>query len=83
MTTRFINPPTISKPPGYTHVVETTGLTGEQIQGSSKSLDEVRNLEKKLGSMRSKEVKSGVPKEANQWSAYPQTDLSSPTKVEK
>src|SRR2546423_12360976 len=23
--TRFINPPTISKPPGYTHVVETTG----------------------------------------------------------
>jgi len=25
MTTRFINPPTISKPPGYTHVVETTG----------------------------------------------------------
>jgi enamine deaminase RidA (YjgF/YER057c/UK114 family) len=22
MTTRFINPPTISKPPGYTHVVE-------------------------------------------------------------
>src|ERR1043166_5233020 len=25
MATRFINPPTISKPPGYTHVVETTG----------------------------------------------------------
>ena len=25
MTTRFINPPTISKPPGYTHVVEITG----------------------------------------------------------
>ena len=25
MTTRFINPPTISKPPGYTHVVEMTG----------------------------------------------------------
>lgn len=24
MTTRFINPPTISKPPGYTHVVEIT-----------------------------------------------------------
>ena len=23
--TRFINPPTISKPPGYTHVVEITG----------------------------------------------------------
>src|SRR5258708_366614 len=23
--TRFINPPTISKPPGYTHVVEVTG----------------------------------------------------------
>jgi hypothetical protein len=38
-------------------VVQTAGLTGEQIQGSSKSLDEVRNLEKKLGSMRSKEVK--------------------------
>jgi enamine deaminase RidA (YjgF/YER057c/UK114 family) len=25
MTTRFINPPTIAKPPGYTHVVEITG----------------------------------------------------------
>ena len=25
MPTRFINPPTISKPPGFTHVVETTG----------------------------------------------------------
>jgi enamine deaminase RidA (YjgF/YER057c/UK114 family) len=25
MATRFINPPTISKPPGYTHVVEITG----------------------------------------------------------
>jgi len=25
MATRFINPPTISKPPGYTHVVEVTG----------------------------------------------------------
>ena len=24
MSTRFINPPTISKPPGYTHVVEAT-----------------------------------------------------------
>jgi enamine deaminase RidA (YjgF/YER057c/UK114 family) len=23
--TRFINPPTIAKPPGYTHVVEVTG----------------------------------------------------------
>lgn len=23
--TRFINPPTISKPPGYTHVIEITG----------------------------------------------------------
>ena len=25
MTTRFVNPPTIAKPPGYTHVVEITG----------------------------------------------------------
>jgi enamine deaminase RidA (YjgF/YER057c/UK114 family) len=25
MTTRFINPPTIAKPPGYTHVVEIAG----------------------------------------------------------
>jgi enamine deaminase RidA (YjgF/YER057c/UK114 family) len=25
MQTRFINPPTIAKPPGYTHVVEVTG----------------------------------------------------------
>jgi enamine deaminase RidA (YjgF/YER057c/UK114 family) len=30
MAPRFINPPTISKPPGYTHVVETTG-TGRTI----------------------------------------------------
>jgi len=64
-------------------MVETAGLSGEQIQGSSKSLDEVRNLEKRLGSVRSQEVKSGVPKGANQWSADPQTDLRSPTKAEK
>ena len=25
MSTRFLNPPTIAKPPGYTHVVEITG----------------------------------------------------------
>jgi len=30
MAPRFINPPTISKPPGYTHVVETIG-TGRTI----------------------------------------------------
>ena len=27
MAPRFINPPTISKPPGYTHVVEITAPT--------------------------------------------------------
>ena len=65
------------------HVIETHGLTGEEIQGSNKTLKEVRNLEKKLGEVRSQEVKESVPKGANQWSAYPQKELHSPVDVVK
>ena len=39
MAPRFINPPTISKPPGYTHVVEITAPAASSISpGSSASI---------------------------------------------
>jgi Mn-containing catalase len=64
-------------------VVETRGLIDQPIEGSSHSEDEVEKLNRELGKQRSKEVTSKLPKGENQWSAYPQEELASPTKVDK
>jgi enamine deaminase RidA (YjgF/YER057c/UK114 family) len=42
--TRFINPPTIAKPPGYTHVVEVTGPARIVYIAGQLGLDQSGNL---------------------------------------
>jgi enamine deaminase RidA (YjgF/YER057c/UK114 family) len=42
--TRFINPPTIAKPPGYTHVVEVTGPARIVYIAGQLGLDQGGNL---------------------------------------
>ena len=44
MTTRFINPPTLSKPPGYTHVVEAAGPGRVVYVAGQLGLDQAGNL---------------------------------------
>ena len=61
----------------------TRGLIDQPIEGSSHSEEEVEQLNRELGKQRSKEVTSMLPKGENQWSAYPQEELASPTKVDK
>ena len=60
------------------HVIATQGMVNDEAEGAAKSEKEVSLLNKELSAMRSKEVKRGVPKGANQWSSYPQEELESP-----
>lgn len=62
--------------------VETRGQLDAEILGSSKTEDDVQELNAKLSRMRSEEVSSAVPKGENQWCSYPQEQLSSPVEVE-
>lgn len=62
------------------HVIETNGLTSQEIVGNSRTDDEVDALNRKLGKQRSKEISSAVPSGENQWSAYPQERLQSPSR---
>jgi Mn-containing catalase len=63
------------------HVIETNGLTKQDIVGSSHSDDEVDATNRKLSKARSKEVSSAAPSGENQWSMYPQDRLESPSRV--
>ncbi len=60
------------------HVIETQGLLNEEIRGSSRDEDNVRNLDAQLSKKRSRGISSMVPNGENQWSNYPQTTLDSP-----
>jgi hypothetical protein len=40
-------------------------------------------MDRELSRKRSQEVKSALPKGANQWSSYPQTTLQSPKDAQK
>jgi Mn-containing catalase len=62
------------------HVIETNGLTSQEIVGNSRTDDDVEALNRKLGKQRSKEISSSVPSGENQWSAYPQERLQSPSR---
>lgn len=65
-------------------VVETHGqIRNKPIEGTKRSESEVKKMEEELSRMRSEEVSQHVPKSENQWSAYPQQELASPTKVER
>jgi len=61
------------------HVIETNGLTGQDMAANGRTDDEVDALNRTLGKRRSQEISSAVPSGENQWSAYPQDQLRSPT----
>ena len=60
------------------HVIETQGMLKDEPTGAAKTEKEVSLLNKDLSEVRSKEVKSAIPKGENQWSSYPQEELDSP-----
>ncbi len=60
------------------HVVDTEGEINHQPSASKMSEEEVEKKNRDLSDKRSKEVKAKTSTPA-QWSAYPQTDLESPS----
>ncbi|HEY9761933.1 MAG TPA: manganese catalase family protein [Trichocoleus sp.] len=66
------------------HVIQSEGLVKDYpVEGNQHTPDEMKQKERKLGAMRSQEVKSAVGGGANQWSSYPQTTLESPKVIEE
>jgi Mn-containing catalase len=63
------------------HVLETKGLTGQKIKGSSHTEKETETKEIALSKERYTEVSSATPTGSNQWSSYPQRALESPRKA--
>jgi Mn-containing catalase len=62
-------------------VIETNGLTQEKVGGTIRTDDQAEAAERSLGQLRSKEVRTAVPGGENQWSAYPQKTLESPSRI--
>lgn len=65
------------------HCVATQGLINRPIRGNSRSQKEVKQVAQALSAQRSQEISTSVPKGENQWSAYPQQTLDSPTQVDE
>jgi len=49
------------------HVMETNSLIDQQIQGSTRTQDEVERMNKELAEMRSKQINESSPKGEQQW----------------
>jgi Mn-containing catalase len=65
------------------HVIETQGELQQPIQGNQHSMDEIEKLNLKMSEQRSSEIKSATPTGSNQWSAYPQKELASPSSAQR
>jgi Mn-containing catalase len=63
------------------HVIETNGLVDQKVMGNDQTEEKMDATERALSKLRSKEVSSAVPTGENQWSAYPQKTLESPSRV--
>jgi manganese catalase len=63
------------------HVIDTNGLTKQEVVGNDRTDDKVDALNRKLSKQRSQQISAAVPTGENQWSAYPQQRLESPTRV--
>ncbi len=59
-------------------VVRTRGQMEKPAEGTSRSQEEVAQLDRQMSQQRSQEVKSAVPHGENQWSSYPQETVASP-----
>jgi Mn-containing catalase len=55
------------------YVYKTKGLTDKKITGTKRTADSTMKKEKELSKIRSKEIKSSVPKGKMQWSDYSHT----------
>ncbi len=55
------------------YIYETKGLTTKKITGTKRTADSTMKKEKELSKIRSKEIKSSVPKGEMQWSDYSHT----------
>ncbi len=61
------------------HVVQTQGQLQHPQQGTQATPEQVEQQDRTLGQQRSTEIKGAVPGAQNQWSAYPQKELASPS----
>lgn len=65
------------------HVRASRGLLTDRPEGTPFTLEAVEEQNRVVSTQKSEEAKAGVPKGANQWSAYPQTELESPKRVDE
>ena len=63
------------------HVIDTSGLTRQDVLGNDRTDDQVDAINRKLSKQRSQHIAAAVPTGENQWSAYPQQRLESPARV--
>lgn len=63
-----------------THVIETNGLTRQDVVGNHRTEDQVDAANRTLSKQRSQEISSALPSGENQWSMYPQDRLESPSR---
>lgn len=52
------------------HVAATNGLMDQDIEGTRRTLETVQELDEKLSTVRSREIKTATPTGENQWSRY-------------
>ena len=64
------------------HVIKTRGLLDQEIVGSRRDEATVKKADLQLSKKRSSEISAAVPTGENQWSAYPQKTLESPTRAD-
>ncbi|HEX5430583.1 MAG TPA: manganese catalase family protein, partial [Bryobacteraceae bacterium] len=64
-------------------VRSTRGQIDAKVQGSPMSPEKLQQKDRELSQRRSSEIKEKVPHGENQWSAYPQTELASPGRIDK
>jgi Mn-containing catalase len=63
------------------HVIDTNGLTRQDVIGNDRTDDQVDAMNRKLSKQRSQQISAAVPTGENQWSAYPQQRLESPSRA--
>jgi Mn-containing catalase len=57
------------------HVISSQGMTSHQPTNGERTMESVKEKDKKLSKQKSEEIKNAVPKGENQWSTYPVRDL--------
>lgn len=62
----------------HQHVIQTQGMTEQPIKGTNRTRGEIEQMDRQLSQQRSQEIKSAVGSGSNQWSTYPQTEITSP-----